>query len=78
MIEPLGLSGEDFYCEFGRVSRQGDTVSWRGKCNFNDEGDEPSVVTAQMRGKRLALPAEAGTVLSSVARSEKLRPSGPL
>jgi hypothetical protein len=53
VIEPLGLAGEDFYCEFDNVSRQGETVNWRGKCNFSEAGYEPSAVTAQMRGKRL-------------------------
>ena len=53
VIEPLGLAGEDFYCDFDKVSRKGETVSWRGKCNFSEEGYELSTVTAQKRGKRL-------------------------
>ena len=52
-IEPLGLSGEDFYCSFNTVRRSGDTVQWKGKCNFSENGDEPSTVTAQLRGQRL-------------------------
>jgi hypothetical protein len=53
VIEPLALSGEDFYCEFDKVTRAGDTVRWTGKCNFSENGYEPSVVTAQLRGARL-------------------------
>jgi hypothetical protein len=53
VIEPLGLSGEDFYCSFDTVRRSGDTVAWKGKCNFSENGDEPSAVTAQLRGQRL-------------------------
>src|SRR5262245_24071418 len=53
VIEPMALSGEDFYCEFDKVTRSGDTVRWTGKCNFSENGYEPSVVTAQLRGPRL-------------------------
>lgn len=52
-IEPLALSGEDFYCKFDRVTRSGDTVRWTGRCNFSENGYEPSTVTAQLRGRRL-------------------------
>jgi hypothetical protein len=53
VIAPLGLSGEDFYCKFDKATRSGDTVRWNGKCNFSENGDEPSVVTAQLRGRKL-------------------------
>jgi len=53
VIEPMALSGEDFYCEFDKVTRSGDTVRWTGKCNFSENGYEPSTVTAQLRGVRL-------------------------
>jgi hypothetical protein len=53
VIEPLALSGEDFYCKFDRVTRNGDTVRWTGRCNFSENGYEPSTVTAQLRGRRL-------------------------
>ena len=53
VIEPMALSGEDFYCEFDKVARGGDTVRWIGKCNFSENGYEPSIVTAQLRGPRL-------------------------
>src|SRR5262245_42410071 len=33
IIEPMALNGEDFYCEFRKVVRRGDTVQWNGKCN---------------------------------------------
>jgi hypothetical protein len=53
VIEPLALSGEDFYCKFDRVTRNGDTVRWTGRCNFSENGYEPSTVTAQLRGHGL-------------------------
>ena len=53
VIEPLGLSGEDFYCKFHHVLRQANTVNWRGKCNFSERGYEPNRVAAQTQGKRL-------------------------
>jgi len=53
IIEPLALAGEDFYCKFGHVSRRGDSVSWRGQCNFSEEGYEPTTVTATLRGRKL-------------------------
>ena len=49
----MALSGEDFYCKFDRVTRNGDTVRWTGRCNFSENGHEPSTVTAQLRGRRL-------------------------
>jgi hypothetical protein len=52
-IEPRGLSGEDFYCEFDTVARKGDTVRWTGKCNFSENGYEKTNVTAQLRGRKL-------------------------
>jgi hypothetical protein len=53
VIEPLALSGEDFYFKFDGVARSGDTVRWTGRCNFSENGYEPSTVTAQLRGRRL-------------------------
>ena len=53
VVEPMALSGEDFYCDFDKVTRSGNTVRWTGKCNFSENGYEPSVVTAQLRGARL-------------------------
>src|SRR5262249_45611352 len=53
VIKPMRLSGEDFHCEFDKVTRTGNTVRWTGKCNFSENGYEPSTVTAQLRGARL-------------------------
>jgi len=53
VIESMALSGEDFYCEFDKVTRSGNTVRWAGRCNFSENGYEPSIVTAQLRGPRL-------------------------
>jgi hypothetical protein len=53
VIEPMALSGEDFYCKFDKVTRSGDTVQWNGRCNFSENGYEPSVVIAQLQGRKL-------------------------
>ncbi|MGX5734426.1 hypothetical protein [Bosea thiooxidans] len=47
VVEPMGLSGEDFSCDFTRVSRKGDTVRWRGACSFGVD-KETNVVTARL------------------------------
>ena len=53
VIEPLALTGEDFYCKFDKVTRSGGTVQWNGRCNFSENGYEPSAVIAQLRGRKL-------------------------
>jgi hypothetical protein len=52
-VGPLSLSGEDWYCEFDKVSRAGDTVSWGGKCNFSENGFKKTAATAQLRAGKL-------------------------
>src|SRR5688500_15413628 len=52
IIEPLGLAGEDFYCKFDHVSRWRDRVSWRGQCNFSEEGYESTTVTVTLHDRR--------------------------
>ena len=52
-IASLGLSGEDFYCDFDKVARNGNTVIWTGACNFSENGFKKTTVTAQLRGQRL-------------------------
>lgn len=47
VVEPMGLSGEDFYCDFASVSRKGDTVHWRGACTFGVD-KEDNLVTARL------------------------------
>src|SRR5262249_61336085 len=34
VIEPMALAGEDFYCGFSKVKRNGDTVQWQGRGTF--------------------------------------------
>lgn len=53
VIEPMGLSGEDFYCEFKSVRRAGNTVRWAGRCNFSENGYEPTKAVATLEGSRL-------------------------
>lgn len=47
------LSGEDFYCDFASVKRTGNTVAWRGRCNFSENGYEPVRVIARLSGNKL-------------------------
>lgn len=53
VIEPMALSGEDFYCDFRSVRRAGDTVAWAGRCNFSENGYEPTRVVATLKGPHL-------------------------
>ena len=53
VVEPMGLSGEDFSCDFASVSRKGDTVRWRGGCTFGVD-KENNVVTARLSKGRLS------------------------
>lgn len=50
VVEPMALSGEDFFCEFGTVSRTGDTVRWRGVCTFGPDEEKASVTARVARG----------------------------
>ena len=53
-IEPRRFSGEDFFCSFDSVSRQGDTVRWQGRCVFGADPPKPSSVTARLQGTGLS------------------------
>ncbi len=53
VIDPMGLSGEDFDCRFRTVDRRGNTVRWSGLCNFSENGDEPTRVVAKLDGPHL-------------------------
>ncbi len=48
VVEPMGLSGEDFFCEFNSVARTGDTVRWRGTCTYGADTPEKTSVTARL------------------------------
>lgn len=48
VVEPMHLSGEDFYCDFTSVSRNGDTVRWHGACTYGVDEAEKTVVTARL------------------------------
>lgn len=48
VVEPMGLSGEDFFCDFTSVARTGDTVRWRGACTYGADAPEKSIVTARL------------------------------
>lgn len=53
VVEPMGLAGEDFSCDFASVSRKGDTVRWRGACTFGVD-KENNLVTARLSKGRLS------------------------
>ncbi len=53
VVEPMGFSGEDFYCDFKTVARTGNTVTWRGTCHFNEE-PEATTVTARLAKGQLS------------------------
>ncbi len=51
VVEPLGFSGEDFYCNFTSVARTGDTVRWRGTCTFGADAEMTGLTARLSRGK---------------------------
>jgi hypothetical protein len=53
VIGPMEFGGEDFYCDFSSVKRTGNTVHWRGRCNFSENGYEPTQVIARLSGDKL-------------------------
>ena len=54
VIEPLAISGEDFFCRFTEVERRADTVAWSGRCTFGADDSKPSRVAARLEHKRLS------------------------
>jgi hypothetical protein len=52
-IGPKSLSGEDFFCDFDTVQRQGDSVTWRGKCTYGADDPVKETVRARFAGQRL-------------------------
>jgi hypothetical protein len=52
-IGPKSLSGEDFFCDFDTVQRQGDAVTWRGKCTYGADDPVKETVRARLAGQRL-------------------------
>jgi hypothetical protein len=54
VVGPLSLTADDMACEFGSVVRQGDQVTWRGKCGFGDSST-PATVVATLNGPTLSV-----------------------
>jgi hypothetical protein len=55
-IEPLALWGDDVRCDFTNVKRNGNTVTWKGKCSYgqgNEAGDpaDETVIATEADGK---------------------------
>lgn len=53
-IAPLGLAGDELSCNFKSVSRDGDVVTWRGKCSGSEDSSAATVVAA-LRGEVLSV-----------------------
>jgi hypothetical protein len=54
-IGPKSLNnGDDMFCEFRTVARNGDVVTWNGTCRA-PETPEPATIMATLRGDRLDL-----------------------
>ncbi|MGU3661149.1 hypothetical protein [Methylobacterium fujisawaense] len=54
MITALGLTADEMSCDFKSVARQGDQVTWRGKCAFSD-ATKASTVVATLNGPSLSV-----------------------
>jgi hypothetical protein len=49
-VQPMGFSGEDFFCSFKTVERRGNTVRWRGPCTFGADREQATVTARLARG----------------------------
>lgn len=52
-VGPKSLSGEDFSCDFDRVGRRADTVTFRGACTYGADAPVKETVVARLAGDRL-------------------------
>lgn len=53
-IRPLAIVGDEMRCDFDKVARSGDRVTWRGRCGF-PEPARPMTVVAALRGETLLI-----------------------
>jgi hypothetical protein len=53
-ISALSLVGDEMSCQFRSVARQGDVVTWQGRCDFADSS-MPVTVVAALTGQRLSV-----------------------
>jgi hypothetical protein len=58
-IEPMGLGGEDWSCDFNSVGRKVNVVTWRGRCGSPDPEHDPdrhaATIVARLSGVKLYL-----------------------
>lgn len=46
-IGPMSLDGEDVHCKFTSVSREGNTVTWKGGCDDAEGGSRQTVIATE-------------------------------
>lgn len=54
VVGALSLTADEMACGFKSVARQGDQVTWRGKCDFADSS-MPATVVAMLNGSSLSV-----------------------
>jgi hypothetical protein len=54
VVGALSLTADEMVCGFKSVARQGDQVTWRGKCDFADSS-MPATVVATLNGPTLSV-----------------------
>lgn len=52
-IGPKSLTGDDFFCNFSTVRRNGNVVVFAGQCTFGDDPPKTETVVARLAGQRL-------------------------
>lgn len=69
-IDPLALAvGEEIYCTFESVRRDGPTVTWDGVCSTVESPDQRDTVTATERAGRLTVRfARSGATFEGLRR----------
>jgi len=59
-IEPMGIYQDELQCEFDSVSRSGNTVRWKGRCNNSNYDMVKETVVATETNGVLSLRFEIG------------------
>lgn len=67
-IGPLSLDGEDVACRFSSVKREGNRVTWQGRCDDAEGGGRQIVIATETNGKLTIRYVPGGNVIDNLVR----------
>jgi hypothetical protein len=67
-IGPLSLDGEDVACRFSSVKREGNRVTWQGRCDDAEGGGRQIVIATEINGKLTIRYVPGGNVIDNLVR----------